>query len=63
MDKSNVLIIKKENFSNEEYMKTLKVSTELHTKVKQIADSTNRQLSNVACMLVEFALEHTQIED
>lgn len=59
---NDVLIIKKETFINEDYMKTLKVSTELHTKVKQLADESNQPLSKISCMLVEFALDRVKIE-
>jgi hypothetical protein len=59
----DILIIKKETFSNEDYMKPLKVSTELHTQVKQLADEANQPISKISCMLVEFALARVKIED
>ena len=58
----DILIIKRETFSNENYMKPLKVSTELHTRVKTLADETNQPLSKIACALVEFALERVKVE-
>lgn len=58
-----LLIIKKESFNYEDYMKPLKVSTELHHRVKAVADKTNQPLSKIACLMIEFALAHTQIED
>lgn len=42
MSEKNVLVIKKENFDYENYMKPLKVSTELHAKVKALADEVNQ---------------------
>ena len=62
-EKKDVLIIKKESFCNEDYMKPLKVSSELHSRVKELADKSNQQLSKIACMLVEFALDHVEIEE
>lgn len=59
----DVLIIKRETFSNEDYMKPLKVSNELHSKVKALADEANQPLSKISCMLIEFALVHVQIQD
>jgi len=59
----DILIIKKESFSNEDYMKPLKVSTELHSQVKSIADEANQPISKISCMLIEFALTHVKIED
>jgi len=58
----DVLIIKKENFNYEDYMKPLKVSTELHSRVKAIADECNQPLSKISCLLVEFALDRIKIE-
>ena len=60
MDK---LIIKKEDFASEAYMKTLKVSTDLHSEVKALADKTNQPINKIACLLVEFALERVKIEE
>lgn len=57
----DVLIIKREPFCNEDYMKPLKVSTELHSQVKTVADKANLPLSKISCMLIEFALAHVQI--
>jgi len=60
MDK---LIIKKETFSNEDYMKPLKVSTELHAAVKVLADESNQPISKIACLLIGFALAYAEIEE
>jgi hypothetical protein len=60
---NDVLVIKKETFNNEEYMKTLKVSTELHDAVRNLAKVTNQPISKISCMLVEFALSHVKIEE
>ena len=59
----DVLVIKRDNFSAEDYMKPLKVSNELHTRVKALADEANPPLSKVSCQLVEFALAHVRVED
>lgn len=58
----DVLIIKKETFSPEEYMKTLKVSPDLHAAVREIAEKTNQPVSKISCLLVKFALAHVKIE-
>lgn len=60
---NDLLIIKKESFSNEDYMKPLKVSTELHSQVKALADEANQPISKISCLLVEFALARVQLED
>lgn len=52
----DILVIKKENFNNEDYMKPLKVSTELHSRVKQLADEANQPLNKISCLLIEFSL-------
>lgn len=62
MENKDILIIKKEAFCSEDYMKPLKVSTELHSQVKTLADEANQPLSKISCMLVEFALAHVQLE-
>lgn len=59
----DVLVIKRETFCNEDYMKPLKVSAELHSAVKALADKANQPLSKISCMLIEFALAHVQIEE
>ena len=59
----DILIIKKESFCNEDYMKPLKVSTDLHSQVKALADKANQPLSKISCILIEFALAHAQIEE
>ena len=63
MENKNVLIIKRDTFSNEDYMKPLKVSTELHSRVKALADEANQPLSKISCLLIEFALENAKVED
>ena len=59
----DILIIKKEAFGYEDYVKPLKVSTELHRQVKELAEETNQPLSKVSCLLVEFALKYVKIEE
>ena len=63
MISKDILIIKKETFCNEDYMKPLKVSTELHSAVKALADKVNQPISKISCMLVEFALARVQVEE
>ena len=64
MDKEkDVLIIKKDPFLSEVYPKPLKITTELHSKVKDIAYKTNEPIHKIACMLINFALDHVKIED
>lgn len=58
-----VLIIKKDPFLSEVYPKPLKITTELHSQVKDIAYKTNEPLHKIACILIKFALDHVQIED
>lgn len=60
---NDILVIKRETFCNEDYMKPLKVSTELHSSVKEIAEKTNQPLSKISCLLIEFALARVQIEE
>jgi len=62
-DTKDILIIKKEVFSNEDYMKTLKVSPELHTRVRMLAEETKQPISKIACALVEFALNRVVVEE
>ncbi len=59
---SDKLVIKRDTFSNEDYMKPLKVSTELHSEVKKLADETNQPLSKISCLLIRFALDHVEVE-
>lgn len=56
------LIIKKDPFPTEVYPKPLKVTTELHAKVRDISFETNQPIHKIACMLISFALEHVKIE-
>lgn len=62
-DTRDVLVIRKENFSNDDYMKMLKVPPELHARVRQLADETKQPISKVSCALVEFALNRVVIEE
>ena len=59
----DVLIIKRESYCVEEYMKPLKISTDLHSQVKALADKANQPLSKVSCMLIEFALARVRVEE
>ena len=59
----DVLIIKRDPFLSEVYPKPLKITTELHSRVKDIAYKTNEPLHKIACILIKFALDHVQIED
>lgn len=59
----DVLKISKAAFGGDEYMKTLKVSPQNHARVKELSDMTNRQISEVANLLVEFALARVQITE
>lgn len=59
---NNVLIIRKWSAGNTDYMLPLKITIDLHTKVKEISRQANQPLSKVACQLIEFALAHTVIE-
>ena len=58
----DMLIIKKYPFETEIYPKPLKVTTELHAKVRKISDETNLPIHKVACLLVSYALEHVKVE-
>ncbi|MDF2538856.1 MAG: hypothetical protein K0S76_1877 [Herbinix sp.] len=57
------LIIKKEPFASDDCFRTLKVSNDIHSKVKVIADKSNMQINKLACMLVEFALDRVEITE
>lgn len=57
------LIIKKYRNMIDECYKTLKVTPKLHEQVKKIAEQTNRQINDIATILVEYALENTEIEE
>jgi hypothetical protein len=59
----DMLIIKKDPFIAEVYPKPLKVTTELHMRVKDIADKTNQPIHKISCMLIQFALDHVQIKE
>jgi len=59
----DVLVIKKDPFLTEVYPKPLKITSELHSQVKDIAYKTNEPLHKIACILIKFALDHVQIED
>lgn len=59
----DVLKISKVTFGCEDYMKPLKVSTRTHARVKDLADRTNRPISEIANMLVDFALERVEITE
>jgi len=59
----NILVIKRDPFLAEVYPKPLKVTTELHSRVKDIAHRTNEPLHKIACLLIKFALDHVEIED
>ena len=47
----DVLVIKRDNFSAEDYMKPLKVSNELHTRVKALADELKLKKINIPVRL------------
>lgn len=57
------LVIKKEPFASDDCFRTLQVSNDIHAKVKNLADKSNLQINKVACMLVEFALEHVELSE
>lgn len=57
------LVIKKYRNMIDECYKTLKVTPKLHEQVKKIAEQTNRQINDIATILVEYALENTEIEE
>lgn len=57
------LIIKKYRSAMDDCYKTLKVSPKVHEQVKEIADKTNRQINDIATILVEYALENAEIEE
>lgn len=57
------LIIKKDPFMAEVYPKPLKVTTELHAQVKDLAYKTNQPIHKIACILMKFALDHVKIEE
>ncbi|MBP1764150.1 MAG: hypothetical protein H6Q65_1208 [Firmicutes bacterium] len=57
------LIIKKDPFLSEVYPKPLKVTTDLHARVKDIAYKTNEPIHKIACILIQFALDHVEIEE
>lgn len=57
------LVIKKYRNMIDECYKTLKVTPKLHEQVKKIADKTNRQINDIATILVEYALENAEIEE
>ncbi len=59
----DILVIKRIMFGYEDYVKPLKVSNETHARVKALAEQTNRPLSEVANLLVNFALERVKIEE
>lgn len=59
----DVLVIKRNPFLSEVYPKPLKITTDLHSQVKDLAYKTNEPIHKIACMLVEFALSRVKIED
>jgi hypothetical protein len=59
----DVLVIKRWNSGNTDYMLPLKITVDLHAQVKAIAKESNQPLSKVACQLIEFALAHVEVED
>ena len=60
--KGDVLVIRKWTSGNTDYMLPLKITVDLHSRVKEIARKSNQPLSKVACQLVEFPLDQTVIE-
>lgn len=59
----DVLIIKKSSSIYNECYKTLKVSPSTHERVKKIAEQTNRNINEIATMLVNFALERVKVDE
>ena len=57
------LVIKKDPFITEVYPKPLKVTTELHAQVRSLALETNQPLHKIACILIQFALDHVQVKE
>lgn len=60
-EKKDVLVIPKLNYDNVENMLPLKVSKELHSQVKAIAQESGQSISTVACMMIEFALARVKL--
>lgn len=64
MSKENdVLIIRKSKNPYNEFYKTLKVSPEIHERVKKLAEEVNKNINELSTRLVEFALERVHIEE
>lgn len=63
MENKDELVITKVTFGYADYIKPLKVSVETHAKVKHLAEATRRPISEVANILIEFALSHVKIEE
>ncbi len=61
--KKDVLTIPRVNYEGVESMLPLKVTKELHSQVKSIAQESGLSLSTVACMMIEFAVERVKIVD
>jgi hypothetical protein len=59
----DVLTIKKSSNIYNECYKTLKVSPSTHEKVKKIAEQINRNINEIATMLVNLALERVEVEE
>ena len=57
----DLVLIKKHSYAKTKGLKTLKVSPELHARVWNLAMETNQLISDVACLLVAFALDHVKI--
>lgn len=57
------LIIKKYRDVMDENCKTLKVAANVHERVKELADKSNRKINEIATILVEYALNNVELEE
>lgn len=61
-EERETLVFKKWDAGDPQYQLPLKITVDLHTKVKEISRQTNLPINKVACMLVEFALRHSKVD-
>ena len=59
----DVLRISRITFGYDDYVKPLKLAADTHARVKELAERTNRPLSEVANLLVNFALARVEIAE
>lgn len=62
MKNNDILIIRKWSAGSTDYMLPLKITADLHARVKEISKITNQPISKIACQLIEYALAHTVVE-